>query len=141
MSNDSEIHETLRCNMNARIDANTEVTGKVSTKRVRLGSSTCNFEIEYADDSENAHLEMYLTLPNCYRGSVTVQKYKMRSIIEAIQELNRRTSTIRCNYKMDDAINKYDYVNDGKHDEMFACDMLDDGLPAAHKGEVDYALV
>ena len=59
----------------------------------------------------------------------------MRSIIEAIQELNRRTATFNCNVSFQSALEAFDTVETGR--DEFACDMDKDGLPAARNGAYD----
>ncbi len=121
-----------------QIDANVCVKGHVTAPRCKLGSKTCNIEIAHINDDEDEPLEMYVTLPIKYNTSTNIsgyQRYAMRSIIEAIQELNRRTATFGCNLTMEVATDDLDTAeNDIK---MFYCDQEEDGLPAASKADVN----
>ncbi len=120
-----------------QVDAETDVAGHVTAPRCILGSKTCNFEITYKDNDSNKPLEMYVTLPIKYATKTNksgYQKYNMRSVIEAIQELNRRTATFSCNAHMKTAIDMFDTAdNDVK---IFYCDQEMDGLPAASNGDM-----
>lgn len=112
-----------------QFNAATNVTGHVTAPRCRLGTERCNFEIDYPD-GDTTNPEMYVTLPNTYKGTLVTQKYRMRSIIEAIQELNRRTATFSCNVPFETAKNSFN-VNTEDPYNQFACNDYDDGLPAA----------
>lgn len=115
------------------IDSNLDVTGELTATLMRFGSDTCNIEIKNDDDG---YPEMVITLPNTYRGKRVTQEYRMRSIIEAIQELNRRTATFGSDTTFDVAKSLFD-TNDSDAYNQFACNDHEDGLPAASNGSVD----
>ena len=114
-----------------QVGANTKVTGHVTAKRCLLGTKTCGFEIEYVEGDTTIPPEMYVHIPNRYSGKTVTEKYRMRSIIEAIQELNRRTATYSCNYTFDKAKEEFDTNNSDKYDQ-FEHNDTEDGLPAAN---------
>jgi hypothetical protein len=118
-----------------QFDAETNVIGHVTAPRCRLGTDTCNFEIEYPNGN-TTNPEMYVTLPNTYKGKLVTQKYRMRSIIEAIQEINRRTATFNCNTSFEYAKDAFD-VNTEDPYNQFACNDHEDGLPAASNGSIN----
>ena len=113
-----------------QVSANTKVTGHVTSKRCLLGTKTCGFEIEYVEGNTTIPPEMYVHIPNRYSGKTVTEKYRMRSIIEAIQELNRRTATYSCNYTFDKAKADFD-TNDYDTYDQFEHNDTEDGLPAA----------
>ena len=111
------------------IDSNLNVTGHLTAKRMRFGTDRCNICIETVRDGGVTYPEMYITLPNNYYGVVKTQRYRMRSVIEAIQEINRRTASLGCNVRFDTAKDMFD--TSPESNDMFACDTDGDGLPAA----------
>ena len=121
------------------IDSSLNVTGNLTAKRMHFGSNICNIGIETVTEGGVSYPEMYVTLPNTYRGARILQKYRMRSIIEAIQELNRRTAIFDCNANFDIAKTEFDTTVDKNDDRynQFACNEHDDGLPAATNGSLD----
>ncbi len=119
-----------------QFDAKTDVTGHVTAPRCRLGSPTCNFEITYKDNDPSKSLEMYVTLPNTYKGKLVTQTYRMRSIIEAIQEINRRTATFNCNVSFEYAKDIFDANLEDTYNQ-FACNDHEDGLPAASNASIN----
>ena len=112
------------------INSETNVTGHITAPRIRLGTDSCGFEIEYHNDDSTIPPEMYVYIPNRYRGKTVTQKYRMRSIIESIQELNRRTATINCTYTLDQAKAAFDTNINDPYDQ-FEHNETEDGLPAA----------
>ena len=119
------------------IDSKLDVTGNLTAKRMYFGTGLCNIGIETVTEGNYSYPEMYVTLPNTYYGKLRTQKYRMRSIIEAIQEINRRTATFGCNVKFDAAKIAFDTTVDADEDpyDQFACNEHEDGLPAASNGE------
>ena len=80
---------------------------------------------------------MLITLPTTGKGQPVpceTQTYDMRSIIESIQELNRRTATFNCNVAFNSALEAFD--TSAVPNDTFACDLDMDGLPAAQIGEI-----
>ncbi len=92
---------------------------------------------------------MTITLPNKFDTTkeTAYQEYDMRSVIEAIMELNRRTAFMGSNCSFLKAIEKhqtrpeqYDDNDDPvatDNPDQFACNRIKDGLPAARNGEHD----
>jgi hypothetical protein len=109
------------------VEAAMTVTSGVYSNKCRFGDEDCNIEV--TDDSR-----MLVTLPNNYNRSGKNNKeiYDMRSIIESIQELNRRTATFNCNVSFLTAMEQYDVSTEPN--DKFSCDDHEDGLPAARDG-------
>ncbi len=122
-----------------QIDSNLDVTAKVTAPTMLIGDTKCNIALT----SDNTYGErLLITLPSDGKlnGASEDHKpvtYDMRSIIEAIQELNRRTATFNCNVTFNSALEAFDTVKDDEALTCFACDQDKDGLPAAHPGEFD----
>ena len=117
-----------------QIDGDTTVKGTISSEYCHIGNGKdCMLQV-VNDGGED---KMLITLPNRYNrtGKNNKETYDMRSIIESIQELNRRTSTISSNVSFLSAMETFD--TSAEHNDMFTCDTHDDGLPAARMGEVD----
>ena len=118
-----------------QIDSNLDVTAKVTAPTMLIGDENKLCCIEVTNDNK-----MLITLPTTgKRQPVTgeTQTYDMRSIIESIQELNRRTATFNCNVSFTSAMKEFDTVNEDEAQTCFACDLDEDGLPAAQMGEVN----
>jgi hypothetical protein len=115
-----------------QVDSNLDVTHKLTAPTTFLGDEICNIELR--SDSEHGE-RLLITLPTTGKGqteSGQTQTYDMRSIIESIQELNRRTATFNCNVSFNAALEAYDVSQSPNLN--FACDLDEDGLPAATNG-------
>ena len=79
---------------NILVDSTLTITNGISAPLFRFGvDEKCNIRIV----EENGKKKMLVTLPNNYEGYTRIETYDMRSIIESIQELNRRTATMHTN--------------------------------------------
>ena len=116
------------------LNGDTTIDGTISSEYCHIGNNDdCMLRIV----NEGGEDKMLITLPNKYNreGKNNKETYDMRSIIESIQELNRRTATFNCNVSFLSAMETFDVS--AEPNDMFACDQDKDGLPAAHLGEVD----
>ena len=125
-------HQTPTGTMITQVDSDLDVTAKVTAPTMLIGEDgkCC---IKVTDDNK-----MLITLPTDGKANGkngTAQEYDMRSIIESIQELNRRTATFNCNISFTSAMDAFD--TSAISNDMFACDQDEDGLPAAQIGEVN----
>ena len=77
-----------------------EVTGLLRSPLCKFGTNRCNICIE-KDDNGCSH--MYVSVPQTIGKQTNIYTYDMRSIIESIQELNRRTATFNCSVAFDTA--------------------------------------
>ncbi len=115
-----------------QVDSNLDVTHKLTAPTTFLGDEICNIELR--SDTEHGE-RLLITLPTTGKGQPEpgqTQTYDMRSIIESIQELNRRTATFNCNVSFNAALEAYDVSK--SPNANFACDLDEDGLPAASNG-------
>ena len=77
-----------------------DVTGFLHSPLCKFGTDTCNICIK-KDEQGLSH--MYVSVPRTIGEQSAIYTYDMRSIIESIQELNRRTATFNCNVTFDTA--------------------------------------
>lgn len=115
------------------IDSNVDVTNNLTAPLCEFGDDYCNLKVVKDGGEER----LLITLPSNgkqYDAGITdtTTTYDMRSIIESIQELNRRTATFNCNVSFDSALTAYDVSP--SPNPNFACDTCNDGLPAASNG-------
>ena len=127
------IISNVKMSMQITIESNVDVTDNLTAPLCEFGDEYCNLKV-VKDGTEE---KLLITLPSNgkqYDAGITdtTAIYDMRSIIESIQELNRRTATFNCNVSFDAALTAYD-VSPSPNDN-FACDTLPDGLPAATNG-------
>ena len=106
----------------------------------KLSANTCEFGVEHCKitvTNEDNIERLKFTLPTSGKDTdnITSQEYDMRSVIESIQELNRRTATFNCNVSFLSAMETFD-VSEAPNSH-FACDEDEDGLPAAQMGDVN----
>ena len=115
-----------------QIDGDCDIDYTLYAPSCMFGTERCNIQVKDVDGEK----KMLVTLPNKYNrtGKNNKETYDMRSIIESIQELNRRTATISCNRKFLDSLDLYDTDNEN---EQFTCSHIEDGLPAAQSGSVN----
>ena len=118
------------------IDSNVDVTDNLTAPLCEFGDEYCNLKVV----KEGTEEKLLITLPTngkAYDNGVTdtTATYDMRSVIESIQELNRRTATFNCNVSFLSAMETFDVSE--QPNLNFACDLDADGLPAARLGEVD----
>ena len=82
------------------IDSAVDVKGFLRSPLCKFGTNKCNISIE---KDEHGRSHMYVSVPQTIGVIAGTYKYDMRSIIESIQELNRRTATFNCNIVFADA--------------------------------------
>lgn len=118
--------------VSVNINGDCDINDTLYAPACKFGSDLCNIQVKKI----NGEKKMLVTLPNKYNreGKNNKETYDMRSIIESIQELNRRTATISCNRKFLDSLDICD-INNGAG--PFACSHIEDGLPAAQSGSVN----
>ena len=120
-----------------QIDSNLDVTAKVTAPTMLIGDEVCNISLKKDGTNEE---RLLITLPADGKANGVTgikQTYDMRSIIESIQELNRRTATFNCNVSFTSAMKEFDTVNEDEAQTCFACDLDEDGLPAARMGDIN----
>ncbi len=118
------------------VDSNLKVTQNLTAPTCVFGKDNCKISIQ----GEGANEKLLITLPSDGKQNGTSEGHKpttydMRSIIESIQELNRRTATFNCNVSFNSALETFDVSPESN--DMFACDQDKDGLPAAQIGNVN----
>ena len=117
------------------INSNVDVTNNLTAPLCEFGDEYCNLKV--VKDNDESEERLLITLPTNgkqYDAGITgaTTTYDMRSIIESIQELNRRTATFNCSVAFDAALKAYDVSQ--LPNLNFACDEHGDGLPAATNG-------
>lgn len=70
-----------------------DVAGLLRSPLCKFGTENCNISIVKGNYGRS---RMYVTIPQTIAGETKKYTYDMRSIIESIQELNRRTATFNC---------------------------------------------
>ena len=115
--------------INIHITGDCDINNTLYAPSCKFGTEHCNICVKEIDGEK----KLIITLPNRYRGSTMIERYDMRSIIESIQELNRRTATISCNRQFSDSINMYD-ISDNDVYNQFNCEQISDDLPSATNG-------
>lgn len=119
-----------------------EVTGTLKSKSIVFGDpNTCNITIS----DNGGESKMTIMLPenfgrkNSSGDIIKTQTYDMRSVIEAIMELNRRTAFIGSNCSFLMAMEKHQTTDEATKDpdDQFSANTTADGLPAARNGIYD----
>ena len=82
------------------IESAVDVKGLLRSPLCKFGTDKCNISIE---KDEHGRSHMYVSVLQTIGGQSGTYTYDMRSIIESIQELNRRTATFNCNVSFDAA--------------------------------------
>ena len=122
----------------------TEVDGTLKSRSIVFGDpDTCNITIRNSGGGS----QMTITLPENFGrkdasgAEITTQTYDMRSVIEAIMELNRRTAFMGSNCSFLKAIEKHQTTDETTDDpdSQFSANTTADGLPAARNGTYDMA--
>ena len=75
-----------------------DITGLLRSPLCKFGTDNCNIRIE---KDEHGRSHMYVSVTKTIGKQTGIYTYDMRSIIESIQELNRRTATFNCNVTFD----------------------------------------
>lgn len=76
------------------IESAVDVKGLLRSPLCKFGTENCNIHIK---KDEHGRSHMYVSVSQTIGGQTGTYTYDMRSIIESIQELNRRTATFNCN--------------------------------------------
>ena len=82
------------------IDSAVDVTGTLRSPLCKFGTDNCNIRIV---KGEHGRSRMLVSVPRTTGTETNIYTYDMRSIIESIQDLNRRTATFNCNVKFNTA--------------------------------------
>ena len=75
------------------MDSAVNIKGLLRSPLCKFGTDNCNIRI-VKDVHGRSH--MYVSVPRTIGEQTDSYTYDMRSIIESIQELNRRTATFNC---------------------------------------------
>jgi hypothetical protein len=75
------------------MDSAVNIKGLLRSPLCKFGTNNCNIRI-VKDVHGLSH--MYVSVPQTIGVQKAIYTYDMRSIIESIQELNRRTATFNC---------------------------------------------